>query len=216
MEKIKIFFAHKFFKILKWAFLILVLGFIVLVGFRMSYLKKMDKINVQVERIHNARITMDDVMGKYLPPDPGAEADKTIEGIDINKNGIRDDVELAIFNKYPNSAKTRAVLLQYAFALQMEFTQPMLSTEIVTEVVTELGRADTCVVETLYPIYDDRQTRTNKEVLEIEKYINFVRNKQSNTEDRMKYKENFYEFLRSYGNSENKQICDINIATLPN
>ena len=113
MEKTKTLFAHKFFKILKWAFLILVLGFIVAVGFRMSYLKKMDKINAQVERIHNARITMDDVMGKYLPPDPGADGDKTIEGVDANKNGIRDDVELAIFNKYPNSAKTRAVLLQY-------------------------------------------------------------------------------------------------------
>lgn len=215
MEKIKILFAHKFFKILKWAFLILVLGFIVLVGFRMSYLKKMDKINAQVEKIHNARITIDDVMGKYLPPDPGAEADKTVQGIDVNKNGIRDDVELAIFNKYPNSAKTRAVLLQYAFALQMEFTQPMLSTEIVTKVATERGRADTCLADTLVPRKSPESFRTSVEMNKINSYINFIEDKQLNTDTRKNAEDNFYIYLRSYGDSTNKS-CDINIATLPN
>lgn len=213
MEKIKTLFAHKFFKILKWAFLIILVGFFVAVGFRMSYLKKMDKINAQVERIHNARITMDDVMGKYLPPDPGSDGDATIEGVDANKNGIRDDVELAIFNKYPNSAKTRAVLLQYAFALQMEFTQPMLSTEIVTEVATERGRADTCLSDTLMPRKSPESFRTNAEVNKIEEYIDFVEGKQLNNETRKNSEESFYIYLRSYGDSTNKK-CDIDIAKL--
>ena len=67
-------------------------------------------------------------MGKNLPSDPGALADATVQGVDANQNGIRDDVELAVFKEYPNSAKTRAVLLQYALALQMEVIQPMVNT----------------------------------------------------------------------------------------
>ena len=49
---------------------------------------------------------MDDVTGKNLPQDPGAEADKTIAGIDANKNGIRDDVELVpSLNNIPTPPK---------------------------------------------------------------------------------------------------------------
>ena len=46
-------------------------------------------------------------MGKNLPAQPDQKLnDSTIAGIDENKNGIRDDVELAIFKKYPDNAKT--------------------------------------------------------------------------------------------------------------
>ena len=86
--------------------------YVVLVIIRMFHFYNLDKTNEQVVKIHNTKLTMDDVIGKNLPPDPGAEADKTVQGIDLNKNGIRDDVELAIFKKYPDSAKTRAVMLQ--------------------------------------------------------------------------------------------------------
>ena len=78
----------------------------------MFHFYNLDKTNEQVVKIHNTKLMMDDVIGKNLPPDPGAEADKTVQGIDANKNGIRDDVELAIFKAYPDSAKTRAVMLQ--------------------------------------------------------------------------------------------------------
>ncbi len=58
--------------------------------------------------------------GKHLPLTPNKEEnDATVAGIDNNGNGIRDDVELAIFAKYPNSAKIRAAELQYAMALQL-------------------------------------------------------------------------------------------------
>ena len=121
MEKIKTLFAHRIFKIIKWVFLILVGIYIVAVLVRAIYLVNKHfadiKTDTEVEKIHNTKLTLDDVMGKNLPPDPGANADQTIAGVDANQNGIRDDVELAIFNAYPNSAKTRAVLLQYALAI---------------------------------------------------------------------------------------------------
>ena len=53
-------------------------------------------------------------MGTNLPPQPyEPENDATVAGLDKNNNGIRDDVELAIFAKYPKSAKIRAAELQY-------------------------------------------------------------------------------------------------------
>ncbi|MFY9463152.1 MAG: hypothetical protein WAP52_03130 [Candidatus Sungiibacteriota bacterium] len=78
------------------------------------------KTDEQVAKIHATKLSLDDVMGKNLPPDPGVEADKTLQGIDASRNGIRDDVELAIFKLHPDSARIRAVLLQYALALQGE------------------------------------------------------------------------------------------------
>jgi hypothetical protein len=97
-----------FLKIIKWGALVIVVSFAALVVYRMFFLWDKQKTDEQVARIHATKLTLDDVMGKNLPPDPGAEADKTIQGIDANHNGIRDDVELAIFKEYPNSAKTRA------------------------------------------------------------------------------------------------------------
>ena len=126
-----------------------------------------------------AKITLDDVMGKNLPPDPGADADKTVQGIDVNQNGIRDDVELAIFREYPDSAKTRAVLLQYALALQMEATQKIVNKETVTEVVREQSRAYSCVGEIF------SREDMNKYIEESDK-LNFLLVKDNETHQRGK------------------------------
>src|SRR3989338_1086852 len=128
-------------KILKWGSVILAVGYIAVVLIRIPHFYNLRKTEEQVAKIHATKLTLDDAMGKNLPPDPGALADATIEGVDANQNGIRDDVELAIFKEYPNSAKTRAVLLQYALALQMEVVQPFVNTGIVTAVVQEKSRA---------------------------------------------------------------------------
>jgi hypothetical protein len=155
------------------------------------------------------------VMGKNLPPDPGINADKTIAGIDANNNGIRDDVELAVFKEYPNSAKTRAVLLQYALALQMEFTQPIVNKDTVTEIVTEMGRAHSCVADTLVPRKSPESSRSTIEVDKIYTYTDFIENKQINTDGRKKVEKDFLKYLGSYGDSTNKE-CDLDLSTLPN
>ena len=190
--------------------------YVVLVVIRMFHFYNLDKTNEQVAKIHNTKLTMDDVIGKNLPPDPGAEADKTIQGIDANKNGIRDDVELAIFKQYPDSAKTRAVLLQYALALQMEAIQPVVNKETVTEVATEQGRADTCLADTLVPRKSPESARDDDDMDKIESFVNFIENKQLNTEQRKKAQKEFYEGkLGSYGESTNK-VCDIDYLLLLN
>ncbi|MEP7162787.1 MAG: hypothetical protein ABI747_03420, partial [Candidatus Moraniibacteriota bacterium] len=57
-----------------------------------------------------------------LPPDPDEAGKATIEGIDSNGNGVRDDIERWIAVKYPNSEKTRAGLVQEARAFQKALT----------------------------------------------------------------------------------------------
>ena len=79
--------------------------------------------------------------GEHLPPPPDpAQVDATIEGVDANGNGIRDDVELAIFKKYPNSARIRAAELQYAMALQM-YLSKVFNSETLVAVIQGEDRA---------------------------------------------------------------------------
>ena len=189
--------------------------YFVLVIIRMFHFYNLDKTNEQVVKIHNTKLTMDDVIGNNLPPDPGAEADKTVAGVDFNKNGIRDDVELAIFKAYPNSAKTRAVLLQYALALQMEAVQEVVNKETVTEVVREQSRADACVADTLVPRKNPESSREYSDIEKIDAYIDFVKKRQLNTEARKKARTDFVEKIGSYSESENK-VCDIDISMLSN
>lgn len=181
--------------------------FSIIVALRVLYVSK--NTPEQVAKIHATKLTMDDVMGKYLPPDPGADADKTIAGIDANKNGIRDDVELAIFKEYPNSAKTRAVLLQYALALQMEMTLPILNRETATAIVEDnLSRADICIWSL------SSRSDMDKFTAETDKNENFVKQRQINTEERKKYDYDFYKYVGSYEMSN--EGCDVDVSVLSN
>lgn len=63
--------------------------------------------------------------GPALPPDPGEAGKATLEGIDSDKDGIRDDVQRWIEQTYPASAKTRAALRQ----LSSDVQKSLLTTE---------------------------------------------------------------------------------------
>lgn len=53
-----------------------------------------------------------------LPPDPGEAGKATIDGIDSDKDGVRDDVQRFIHEKWPDSERARMVLLQIAKSKQ--------------------------------------------------------------------------------------------------
>lgn len=92
-------------------------------------------------------LTMEDVTGEKLPPPVFPEyRDTTVEGIDANKNHIRDDVEHAIFERYPDDTKTRAAQLQYAMAMQLYFTH-VFNKETLDAVGLKRGRGLGCVWE---------------------------------------------------------------------
>lgn len=197
---------QKIFGILKLVGIIIAVVFVLVFISRVFYYRSLEKTNVQVAKIHATKLTLDDVMGKNLPPDPGAEADKTVAGVDANNNGIRDDVELAIFKEYPNSAKTRAVLLQYALALQMEFTQPIVNKGTVTEIVENRSKALNCIWSI------SSRADMKKFTIETDRNENFIELRQINTEQRKKYRENFYKYLGSYSGSHKN--CDLDLSTL--
>jgi hypothetical protein len=59
------------------------------------------------------------VNGYELPPEPDPVVkNSTLLGIDVNGNGVRDDVERAIYQKFPKEIR-RQVLMQLARAHQM-------------------------------------------------------------------------------------------------
>jgi len=60
-----------------------------------------------------------DPPGNGLPPDPGEAGMATLEGIDSDQDGIRDDIQRYIALTYPDSQKTQAALRQAATALQI-------------------------------------------------------------------------------------------------
>jgi len=214
MQKINIkkLLAHKIFRILKWAFLILLALYFILVIFRLVESFKLDRTNAQVEKIHSTKITIDDVMGKNIPPDPGEESDKTIEGVDANKNGIRDDVELAIFEKYPDSAKTRAALLQYALVLQMELTQPFVNATIATEIGREHSRSSNCLGEFLL---EDNNISLNDFLEKGDLLSDFIEELQYNNQERKEIHKSLFEKIGSYSDL-NEKFCDVDYSKLSN
>jgi hypothetical protein len=207
MEKIKNSWARRILKISMWAFLILIGLFIILVIGRTIYLVNKHyadiKTNAQVEKIHNTKLTLEDVLGKNLPPDPGVLADQTVAGIDANNNGIRDEVELAVFKAYPDSAKTRAVLLQYALLLQTEVTATILNKDTATAISEEDSRAYDCIGEIV--------PKSNDDIQKIEVYRKFVEDKQLNTVERKNIKNNFD---NKGGSFQLQHGCDIDVLKL--
>ncbi len=204
---------------------VIVVVYLALVIGRMVHVYNQGKTDEVVAKIHATKLTLDDVMGKNLPatpavalakegqPDPSDAAikayyDATVEGVDANKNGIRDDVELAIFKTYPNSAKTRAVLLQYALALQMEVTQPVVNRETVIAVAQDRSRASACIGQ-ITP-----RTDMQKFITATQKLTDFIKTKQINTKERDITQVNFYKNIGSYSDIDG--TCDIDPTTLPN
>ncbi len=213
MEKLKTFFASNFFRKAKKVFLILVAIYLVLAFVRAFDMIREDKTKAIVEKIHNTKLTMADVTGDNLPPDPGDEADKTVEGIDANENGIRDDVELAIFREYPDSAKTRAVLLQYALALQMQFNQEIVNQETVIAVTQEGDRAYLCIGE-IFERNDENEEIMEKYFIDSDLLRSFVEEAQVNTLERENKEKDFFKKIGSYNSLEH--YCDIDYSKLSN
>lgn len=205
--------------VFKWVFIslsiIIIILFITFIFIRFFHFKNLEKNQKQIENIHSSKIELKDVTGENIPPVP-EDPDGTIEGVDVNKNGIRDDVELAIFEKYKDSIKTRAVLLQYAQVEQMILSLDFSREEIATEIAREDSRADSCLADVIAPRQSPESFRSYDDLLKIEEYVFFLEGLQFNTEERIKVKEDFYKKVRSFSDIEEKERCDIDFSLLAN
>ncbi len=82
-----------------------------------------------------------------LPPDPGEEGKQTLEGIDADGDGVRDDVQRAIYRLEPRDERKRRAMLQYARGLQRK----MLSRESIdayNRAIDESVRNYSCLQQT--------------------------------------------------------------------
>ena len=160
-----------------------------------------------VAAIEAQKLTMDDVDGKHLPPPPDpAQVNATIAGIDANGNGIRDDVELAIFAKYPGQSnlKIRAAELQYAMTEQMFLTM-VFDSNTWKAVAEQDDRAFQCI-GLLYP-RDDIQSALNALKTKAKEVENFEFNNSARTVKRNAIDSSFE---TSFGNS-NQSYCDVHV-----
>lgn len=181
-----------------------------------------------VARIHTRAVTMEMVEGKNLPPMPSvAEKDATVAGVDINKNGVRDDVEIEIFNRHPNEPKVRAAQLQYAMALQSRLTD-VFSEGTLVAVMQEDGRAWACL-KNIYPLeekglpaevpiyewtreqLDLSNEYSKKHDALVEPFIQEVKVLVLNTEERSVAFEEKYQYMTGYGGSKKEKDCDIEL-----
>lgn len=163
-----------------------------------------------INAIHAQRLTEEDVDGKHLPPEPDPKlVDATVEGVDSNKNGIRDDVELAIFKKYPKDSKVRAAELQYAKALQSGLDK-VTNQDTLTAAVWEEDRAYFCIDETLPKLPKSAsEAEFNAQDSKFKKFVTEVRQLVLNTVFRVEKREKAFNKYMSSQSSPNNAFCDI-------
>ena len=139
--------AKRVWMFVRWPLLVLVLAYVAVVIYRIPAVGEAQRTKVAVANIAARHITLADVEGTNLPPVPyQPENDATVAGIDKNGNGIRDDVERAIFANYPNDAKIRAAELQYAMTEQM-FLTDVFNTDTWKAAAYQDARSAVCISE---------------------------------------------------------------------
>jgi len=81
-----------------------------------------------------------------LPPDPGEEGLLTIEGIDSDNDGVRDDVQIAIAKRYPSNENAKLALTQFAKSLQRAFiAEKNNNQQQLNAVFSEIIAASNCI-----------------------------------------------------------------------
>ncbi len=207
---------HKTWRVVRWPLGVLLVLYIGLVIYRMPAVAEQEKTAKVVAYINAQHITLADVDGSHLPPVPDqAKNDATVAGIDANRNGIRDDVELAVFRLHPDSEKIRAAELQYALALQLELTQ-VFSSGTWVAVAQKEGRGTSCISDTTPALSPTTTPEFDKKVFALMD----ARNKEVedlvfNTALRKEKIKNDASYQTSYA-SEGGDGCDISLDSLTN
>jgi len=116
--------------------------------------------------------------GYTLPPDPGEAGKATLLGIDSNDNGIRDDVERAIYLTY-NRPMEREIVIQFAREFEMVMKDPIaMATSEEFQKISFKSLACAGYLRVNYNLDLDKKYK--------ESPITFLLNSYMNTKDRIK------------------------------
>lgn len=191
----------KIWKAAKWSIGIFILINAVMILGRVGYLLKSDQTAKKVAAIHAIRLTLADVDGSKLPPVPDPILnDATVEGIDVNGNYVRDDIERYIFETYQDK-KERAVWMQWVKSEQLVMTHAA-SKETLKAIMEEGDRAMQCA-SSLY--MSSIFSKTLDEYANLEKEM---KSKVVNTDLRKEALGNGYSFMTGSGSMRGEQ-CDV-------
>jgi hypothetical protein len=123
---------------------------IVAIGKEGSFIPKKQGETIAISSYHNrvslpVLLEVEEVINGYkLPAEPDLkESDTTLEGIDTNSNGIRDDVERKIIKRYKHNKLATALLLSGAKQYQAVLEQPLSNAQ---EIRKEISRVISCKV----------------------------------------------------------------------
>lgn len=127
----------------------------------------------------------------------------TVAGIDANRDGVRDDVERYITTTYPNSARARSALMQYAKGVQTSFVNVTTASQSIAH-ESQLLRDGACVTATM---------GSATAITEVDARM-------ANTPDRVRAR-SFYEgYLEgkvfTIPSGDPATLCNVNPASLPN
>ena len=79
------------------------------------------------------------INGITVPPDPGAAGKASLAGVDVNANGVRDEVERELAAFYGKTPVMHAAALDFARKLQVPLTKPgTTSADAITSLTSEL------------------------------------------------------------------------------
>lgn len=207
---------YRIWRIVKIPLAVILVLFIGLVIYRIPVVKERARTDEVVKKIQAQKITLADVLGNNLPPEPDPRLkDYTVEGIDANGNGIRDDVELAIFKLHPDSARIRAAELQYAMALQIELTQVFNSGTLVAT-LQQTTRSILCIGDRGPNVsLSDSQDIINKAFAVTSTLQKEVESLVLNTNERKAKRKKIFNYMTSHGDMGGPD-CDIDPSSLPN
>jgi len=79
-----------------------------------------------------------------VPSDPGDAVKATLAGVDVDRNGIRDDVERWIPETFPECAGIRAAFAQVALVVQRKIVSSEMTEETRSRIAEEEGSAISC------------------------------------------------------------------------
>lgn len=103
-----------------------------------------------------------------IPPDPGEASKTTLEGIDSDNDGLRDDVQREIIFLSPESEKMRMALGTYAKVEQTLSSSPNLSKEESNALLEKISAAGECISalqnsndQIIYSNYARKARKTN-------------------------------------------------------
>jgi len=140
--------------------------------------------------------------GTASNPSPSAES-ATVAGVDADHDGVRDDVNRYIAATYPNSAKSRSALMQYAKSVQTSFVNVSTARHAAT-LEPQLLRAGACVTATM---------GSATAITEIDARM-------ANSPARVKARSNYEGYLEgkvfTIPSGDLATLCDVNPASLLN